>query len=534
MRADLDDRAGVKVNAGPFSLSGLGREIFDAYPGPTLVVDGDVTVLDANRSALALLGLRGDAGPALFRRGGEALHCLNAEGPGGCGCQPACQDCVIRGAVVQAIDHRRVQRSACVLELRKDGVAVERNFLVSASPIDHEGGTHVLLALEDVTDVVQLAREASAAERAAHGTEARLAAVVENLAEGVLAFKPAGEIVHWNRAALDLHGWQTLDEAPWTVQGLAGHVQAFSAAGEPLSPRDWPIERILRGERLQDEEVHVRLPGATRAAIWLHSGTLVRDDDGAALLGVLTIRDVTEKRALRAQLAVGSRLASLGTLVAGVAHEINNPLAAASASIGAARRDIQHLPEAAEALESLADAEEATRRIADIVRDLFLFARPDAARRPVELMDAVNGAMRWLAASVGRSAVVKVENRGAPPVLASVGQIEQVLVNLVMNGAHAAPPGGQSNVTVRVGPGSPGMARIEVADDGVGMTPEVVARVFDPFFTTREAGKGMGLGLPICHAIVVAHGGSIGVESAVGSGTTVWLELPAVPAERDD
>jgi signal transduction histidine kinase len=111
--------------------------------------------------------------------------------------------------------------------------------------------------------------------------------------------------------------------------------------------------------------------------------------------------------------------------------------------------------------------------------------------------------------------------------MASPGQIEQVVMNLVGNAAKATPRGERGVIEVRVGPGSPGMARLEVADRGVGIAPELLGRIFDPFFTTREVGQGSGLGLSICHAIVSDHGGTLTVESEVGTGSVFRLELPA-------
>ena len=142
-------------------------------------------------------------------------------------------------------------------------------------------------------------------------------------------------------------------------------------------------------------------------------------------------------------------------------------------------------------------------------------------------------ALRWLPSAVGQAAIVQVEDGGAPDVLASSGQVEQVVVNLLTNAAKARVPGSANRIIVRVGPGSTGMARLEVADQGKGIEPALRERVFEPFFTTRQTGegKGMGLGLSICHSIVSAHGGTISVESVVGKGLTFRVELPVAPSE---
>ena len=104
-------------------------------------------------------------------------------------------------------------------------------------------------------------------------------------------------------------------------------------------------------------------------------------------------------------------------------------------------------------------------------------------------------------------------------------------MNLVTNAANATPPGKRDVIRIRLGPGTPGMARLEVIDHGSGMSPATLRRIFEPFFTTRPVGKGTGLGLAICHAIVTAHGGTLTVETEVGRGSTFRVELPAAPAD---
>jgi signal transduction histidine kinase len=267
----------------------------------------------------------------------------------------------------------------------------------------------------------------------------------------------------------------------------------------------------------------------------------------AAIWGI--VRDVTETRALQAKLALASRLAAMGTLVSGVAHEINNPLAAEMADQGIALELVREVRERLRGdlpldkvadgraldcvVEALEDAQEGGARIARIVKDLSVFGSPDAKRQRARLMDIVDGAIRWLPATVARSASIQVENVGAPDVVVSAGQIEQVLVNLVTNAARATHEGRRNTVIVRVGPGLPGRARVEVIDHGIGIDPAIRDHIFDPFFTTRPAGpgRGSGLGLAICQAIATAHEGTLTFESEVGKGSAFRVELPAAPAE---
>ncbi len=184
-----------------------------------------------------------------------------------------------------------------------------------------------------------------------------------------------------------------------------------------------------------------------------------------------------------------------------------------------------------EVVEALEDAQEGGRRVAQIVKDLAMFGRPDPQRKRVRLLDVVNSAMRWLPSAVGTVADVTVENLGAPEVIAAAGQIEQVVVNLVNNAARATPEGRRGSVTIRIGAGTPGMARLEVHDKGTGIEQAILERIFEPFFTTNDVGKGMGLGLAISHAIVTANGGTLTVESQAGKGSTFRVELPVAPPE---
>jgi two-component system, cell cycle sensor histidine kinase and response regulator CckA len=273
----------------------------------------------------------------------------------------------------------------------------------------------------------------------------------------------------------------------------------------------------------------------------------VRDAAGRVTMGLLITQDITKRLALEARVAMAGRLAAMGTLVAGLAHEINNPLAGEMATQGLAITSVRRLmeriragqplddeaakTELTELLELLDEARQDTERIARVVKDLTLFGRQDTLRLPVRLIDVVDSALRWLRVTVEQSATVKVTNRGAPDVLAARGQLEQVVVNLVNNAAKATHPGRRGAIGIRVGPGRSGWARLDVTDNGTGIAGDVIGRVFDPFFTTREVGKGMGLGLAISHVIVDAHGGTIIAQSKVGWGSRFRVELPVAPAE---
>jgi signal transduction histidine kinase len=185
-----------------------------------------------------------------------------------------------------------------------------------------------------------------------------------------------------------------------------------------------------------------------------------------------------------------------------------------------------------DAIEALEDAQGGGRRIADIVRDLSALGRPNSARVRVRLAEVVASALEWIQPSLREGATVDVDDPGAPPVMASASQLSQVVVNLLSNAVKATPPGERGRIVVRLGAGD-AVSWIEVQDHGVGIAPDIIDRVFDPFFTTRPTGegRGTGLGLAICHAIVTDHGGTLTVASEVGMGSTFRMELPVAPVE---
>ncbi|BDG06900.1 PAS domain-containing hybrid sensor histidine kinase/response regulator [Anaeromyxobacter paludicola] len=255
-------------------------------------------------------------------------------------------------------------------------------------------------------------------------------------------------------------------------------------------------------------------------------------------------RDVTERRRLEGRLAVADRMSSIGSLAAGVAHEINNPVASSLANVGfLAEAMAPHLaavsaPERRELEETLRDVRDGLERVRVIVRDLKTFSHLDEqALGPVELRGVLDSACRLAFNELKHRARLVRSGLEEPVwVQGSEGRLAQVFVNLLVNAAQSIPEGaaGQNEVRLAVRRGDDGRVRVEVQDTGGGIRPEHLPRLFDPFFTTKAKGVGTGLGLSICHSIVRAHGGAIEVESAPGRGSCFRVALlgcvPAGPA----
>jgi PAS domain S-box-containing protein len=251
----------------------------------------------------------------------------------------------------------------------------------------------------------------------------------------------------------------------------------------------------------------------------------LRDDSGQTV-GVLGIaRDITEKKRLEQQVLNAEKLASIGKLAAGVAHEINNPLGGILNCLYNLRKG-SVTPE--RATEYLASMEEGLRRVQKIVRQLLDFSQQyDPELAPTEVNAVIERVLTLTSYAFEGTRVRLHRELGneLPPLLADRHMLEQVLMNLILNAVQAIR--GEGRVTVRSGhDGS--WCTIEVEDTGCGIPPDVLPKIFDPFFTTKGQGEGTGLGLSVSLGIVERHGGEIAVKSQVGRGTTFTVRLPAI------
>jgi two-component system cell cycle sensor histidine kinase/response regulator CckA len=259
-------------------------------------------------------------------------------------------------------------------------------------------------------------------------------------------------------------------------------------------------------------------------------------------------RDVTEKKladerlaeanareeALRRQLTFADRMASVGTLASGVAHEINNPLASVVANLALIVESIELTPGRPEELRKmLDDAQEGAVRIGAIVRGLKTFSRPEEERRAVVGLHTVMDAAVSLTLHGIRQRARLVKDYGQPPLVdIDEARMAQVFVNLLVNATQSFAEGHSDENEIRIATSTDasGRAVIEIRDTGQGIPPLVLGRIFDPFFTTKSVGAGTGLGLSICHAIVTAMGGEISATSELGRGTVFHVVLPAANA----
>ncbi|AGC41556.1 sensory box histidine kinase/response regulator [Myxococcus stipitatus DSM 14675] len=395
---------------------------------------------------------------------------------------------------------------------------------------------HVVVPVTDamgrMVAVEGLARditERRQAEEALRLSEASFRALLEGVPDAA-AIERDGHIVYANAALV----------------GTLGFERAEQLVGRQLSEfvKDMRGADSSRAGALTGERRLVRRDGRTRVAEVV--SLPLRFDGQPAVVSIA--RDVTEQRQLQARLTLADRLASVGTLAAGIAHEINNPLAFVLSNLSFLSDEFRrHLPpgEGAAALQArlrgepdlgewddvLHEACEGAERVRQIVRQLKTFSRPDEERvSPLDVHTVLESVAMMAANEIRHRAQLRREYGDIPPVMANEGKLSQVFLNLVVNAAQAIPEGSAHRHEIRLATRRDGRSRVvvEVQDTGVGIPREVIDRIFDPFFTTKPVGVGTGLGLSICHSIIHGLGGEITVDSELGKGTTFRVALPTM------
>ncbi|NOY45027.1 MAG: PAS domain-containing protein [Deltaproteobacteria bacterium] len=396
------------------------------------------------------------------------------------------------------------------------------HFFVSTSALPGPDGRNL--------GCVHVARDITDLKRAQHALEAerhRLRVTLESIGDGVIATDPQGRVTLLNPTAEQLTGWS---EGEALGRPLA---EVFRIVNEATrEPATNPVDEVIATGRVVGLANHTVLIGrdGTERAI-ADSAAPIRDDAGQVVGVVLVFRDVTEERQREAERARAQHLESLGVLAGGIAHDFNNLLMGISANLEAARRKVAPTDPA---YTRLSQAEAACFRATHLTRQLLTFARGgDPVRRRVNLAEHLE---EWASFPLRGSNVALDLHlpSGLWPLEADPGQLEQVITNLVLNARQAMPRGGAVRVSARnreIGPGDhPGLEpgrylEIEVADTGIGIPDEHLPKIFDPYFTTKQAGS--GLGLATAHSIVRRHGGAVSVESRLGEGTRVRILLPA-------
>jgi signal transduction histidine kinase len=292
---------------------------------------------------------------------------------------------------------------------------------------------------------------------------------------------------------------------------------------------------------IEGEPERAELRSATGQSLPVSTSSAELTDPVSGVLGrVVVVRDLREMADLQSRLLLSARLAAVGELAAGIAHEINNPLAFVRSNLSQLEdrwKRLRPVGSEGETLELVQDVDdlieesiEGVDRAAETVRSVRSFAHAGTALREAtdlrplldDVLQVASGQLR------NRVNVIREFDEDLPPVSCAPQQMRQVFLNLVVNASQAVDDGGTVLVAAR---SERDAVIVSVADDGCGIPEDLGERIFDPFFTTKPVGEGPGLGLGIAHQIVVAHGGSIEVESAEREGTVFRVRLPAVDSD---
>jgi len=369
-----------------------------------------------------------------------------------------------------------------------------------------------------ISHVLMLARafaDREAAERRATDRAALLDALVENAPDFVFDLELDGTIRFANRTG------------EYTQTDVVGRkLYDFLDEEQRALVRD-AISKVIATGEPQGYDMAVQIRGQQK---WYSTrvGPIRQHGEIAGL--VLISRDITESKQTEVHLMVADRMASVGTLAAGVAHEINNPLASVIANLDMALQDVAKLaglpPELGEELQ---DARVAADRVREIVRDLKIFSRTEEDRRGhVDVEHVLESTIRMAWNELRHRAKVVRKFGKVPAVDANESRLGQVFLNLIINAAHAIPAGkyDSNQVLVSTFVDEPGNVVVTIRDTGSGIPPDVRARLFTPFFTTKPVGVGTGLGLAISHKIISQFGGTITFETEVGKGTEFRVTLP--------
>jgi len=334
--------------------------------------------------------------------------------------------------------------------------------------------------------------------------------IIESLTVGVAVIDEGGLVIGWNRVLEDLMGLRkeaALRRRLEEVLGPATHAALFP----PETQQDFQLL----------SEIPLEIPGGGKKVFDIARTPLL--DNALRPYGtIIVFEDVTEKISLQQRLLTSEKLASIGLLSAGVAHEINTPLTGISSYIQMLQKKLtdSHYAQILEKVEAQTD------RVARIIKNLLAFARnpSDASFHRVDLKESLEEILSLIDYKLKNMNIrLELNLAPVPPIYAQGERLQQVFINIILNALDAMPQGGALGIRLAEADGA---AVIRISDTGAGIKPEHLARIFDPFFTTKGIGKGTGLGLSISYAIVKEHEGHIQVRSEVGKGSTFTITLP--------
>jgi signal transduction histidine kinase/ActR/RegA family two-component response regulator len=361
--------------------------------------------------------------------------------------------------------------------------------------------------------------------------------LMENLVEGVVACDAEGKLTIFNKAAREWHGTDVRRVPPeeWSRTFDLCEIDGIT----PLPTDSIPLLRALRGERVRNAEISIVVKGAAPRLVLCNGDALI-DADGHKTGAVVVLHDITQRRKAEQQMLRAQRLESIGTLAGGVAHDLNNTLAPILMVTGLLR---VKYPKSMELIDTV---EASAKHGADMVRQLLTFAKgAEGARLLIHPQDLLTEMEKIIRGTFPKNIRLRTSYANElHPILGDAIQLHQVLLNLCVNARDAMPSGGTLTLKLEpvelashsgVAEARPGHYVVwHVSDTGTGIPPEILERIFEPFFSTKGPDKGTGLGLSTVIGIVKSHEGFVRVHSKPGHGSTFSIYLPFAADETGD
>jgi two-component system, NtrC family, sensor kinase len=346
--------------------------------------------------------------------------------------------------------------------------------------------------------------------------------IIESINVGVMVVNLHGRITNWNGALEQIYGLKREEAIDRRITEVF-QSEMLRALRDLMERSEWQ----------QGEPVNVykfRASSADGRDLTLNISLAALQSKTAEIEGsLIAIEDVTERVGLEEQLQQSDKLSSIGLLAAGVAHEVNTPLAGISSY---SQMLMQQIPESDPRHQLLEKIHRQTSRASSIVNNLLNFSRvSDSRYTPVDLNRIIDDTIQLLEAQLRNTEieVVRIYADDLPFAPGDAPKLQQVLMNLVLNARDAMPQGGRLEISTEADDDS---VVISVRDTGLGIAPEHLSKIYDPFFTTKQIGKGTGLGLAVSYGIIRDHGGLINVESKQGEGTRFRITLPLAAARQ--
>jgi len=467
--------------------------LLDAIPSSVLLVDRDLRIVSVNRNFLeknrrALIDIIGHRLDEVF----PAIIIDQMDFPGR----------------IRQVFEKNLRIKGERMTYRAPGIPM-RIYYYSILPFSWKGMVEMaMLLMEDVTEQVRLSEEVRRVER-------HLASVVESAQDIVLSTDMEGRILTWNTAAERLSGFHLIE--------VRGRDFFDFCAGDNREEKGGIFANLHAGKKAQMVELDLRAKDGSGIPVsWIFSA--MKDHLGQTTGVVAVGRDLTERRKFEAQLLQSQKLAALGVMAGGIAHEIRNPLAVC----GSAAQFIMEENVTPEFRKECAEKiHTGIQRASMIIENLLRFARP-SVKPDIKEINLNTLLEETLSLVTNQARIQKIELQAQlppDPILISGMEalLQQAFMNLLLNAIKAMPDGGGLGVTLERADGE---ARVSISDSGQGIAPGDLDNIFDPFYTTAPVGQGSGLGLSICYSIIKQHFGTITVDSAAGKGSTFTVRLP--------